>query len=244
MRWIVIVSMAAALVTRGLAATDAQCSEILRHALDAGNPETRKQAVMALSLASGRGPLFDQLVRMLQDKDVEVRLAVVASLADVKSERATAALRTALEDTVPEVSFAAARALWARQDRAAGGSRRGKQELLQFLLQTETRCPAHDAHAADHVPVRRAARCRVHSGAWIGLGSCFHARDPGETRSPGTRTGGFTAGCRPGSRNRRSSQGCALRQGFVRSGRCRAFHQSAKRPFSEERTGTAVAGRQ
>jgi HEAT repeat protein len=127
MRWILIVSMAAALVARGLAATAAQCTEILQHALDAGNPETRKQAVMALSLASGRGPLFDQLVRMLQDKDVEVRQAVVASLADVKSERATAALREALEDTVPEVSFAAARALWARHDRA------GRAALLAVL---------------------------------------------------------------------------------------------------------------
>jgi HEAT repeat protein len=122
-----MVSMAAALASRGLAATDAQCTEILQHALDAGNPETRKQAVLALSLASGRGPLFDQLVRMLQDKDVEVRLAVVASLADVKSERSTAALREALEDTVPEVSFAAARALWARHDRA------GRAALLAVL---------------------------------------------------------------------------------------------------------------
>jgi len=127
MRWILIMSMAAVSAARGLAATDVQCIEILQHALDAGNPETRKQAVLALSLASGRGPLFDQLVQMLQDKDVEVRLSVVASLADVKSERATAALRTALEDTVPEVSFAAARALWARHDRA------GRAALLAVL---------------------------------------------------------------------------------------------------------------
>ena len=82
--------------------------------LDARDPETRKQAVVALSLASGRGPLFDRLEQMLQDKDVEVRQAVVASLADMKSENATAALRKALEDAVPEVSFAAAKALWAR----------------------------------------------------------------------------------------------------------------------------------
>jgi HEAT repeat protein len=127
MRWIFIVSMAAALAARGLAATEAQCSGILQHALDAGNPETRKQAVVALSLASGHGPLFDQLARMLQDKDVEVRLAVVASLGDVKSARSTAALRKALEDNVPEVSFAAAKALWARHDRA------GREALLAVL---------------------------------------------------------------------------------------------------------------
>jgi len=119
--------MAAAWATRGLAATDAQCSEILQRALDAKNPETRTQAVAALSLASGRGPLFDQLEQMLQDKDVQVRQAVVASLADVKSASATAALHKALEDAVPEVSFAAAKALWARHDSV------GRDALLAIL---------------------------------------------------------------------------------------------------------------
>jgi HEAT repeat protein len=127
MRWILIASMAAALAPRGWAATDAQCTEILQHALDAGNPETRQQAVAALSLASGRGPLFNQLERMLEDKDVGVRQAVVASLADVKSASATAALHKALEDPVPEVSFAAAKALWARHDPA------GRAALLAVL---------------------------------------------------------------------------------------------------------------
>jgi HEAT repeat protein len=119
--------MAAALATPGRAATDAQCTEILQRGLDAGNPETRQQAVSALSLASGSGPLFDQLERMLQDKDVQVRQAVVASLADVKSGRATAALHKALEDPVPEVSFAAAKALWARHDPV------GRTALLAIL---------------------------------------------------------------------------------------------------------------
>ena len=127
MRWILVASTAVALASRGLAATDAQCTEILQHALDAKNPETRQQAVSALSLASGSGPLFDQLERMLQDKDVQVRQGVVASLADVKSERATEALKKALEDAVPEVSFAAAKALWARHDLA------GRDALLAIL---------------------------------------------------------------------------------------------------------------
>jgi HEAT repeat protein len=127
MRWILVASTAVLLLTRGFAATDAQCTEILQHALDAKNPETRQQAVSALSLASGRGPLFDQLARMLDDKDVQVREAVVASLADVKSESATAALHKALEDAVPEVSFAAAKALWARHDPA------GRDALLAIL---------------------------------------------------------------------------------------------------------------
>ena len=122
-----MLSVAAASAARGWAATDAQCIEILQHALDAGNPETRQQAVVALSLSSGRGPLFNQLERMLQDKDVQVRQAVVASLADVQSASATALLHKALEDPVPEVSFAAAKALWARHDPA------GRDALLAVL---------------------------------------------------------------------------------------------------------------
>ena len=109
------------------AATEKQCTEILQHALEAKNPETRRQAVVALSLASSQGPLFQQLEQMLQDKDVEVRLAVVEGLAEVKSKSATATLHKALEDEVPEVSFAAAKALWARHDPA------GRTALLAVL---------------------------------------------------------------------------------------------------------------
>jgi HEAT repeat protein len=106
-------------ISQASAATDAQCTELLERALQSGNPNTRKEAVVALSLASSPGPLFDRLERMLDDKDVEVRQAVVASLAEVKTKGATAALHRAMEDPVPEVSFAAAKALWARRDPAA-----------------------------------------------------------------------------------------------------------------------------
>jgi HEAT repeat protein len=64
---------------------------------------------------------------MLQDKDVEVRLAVVASLADMKTASATASLHKALQDDVPEVSFAAAKALWARHDPV------GREAMLSVL---------------------------------------------------------------------------------------------------------------
>ena len=78
-------------------------------------PETRQQAVVASSWPPARAAVRPAGPE-LRDKDAGVRRAVVASLADVKSPRATAALHKALEDAVPEVSFAAAKALWARQD--------------------------------------------------------------------------------------------------------------------------------
>jgi HEAT repeat protein len=109
------------------AVTDQQCTDLLQHSLTASNPETRKMAVVALSLAAARGPLFAQLEKMLQDKDLDVRLAVVEGLADLKTKAAIAALHTALDDPTPEVSFAAAKALWALNDPA------GKQVLLAVL---------------------------------------------------------------------------------------------------------------
>jgi len=76
------------------------------------NPDTRKHAVQALGLVSAREPYLSQLEAMLDDKDVEVRLAAITSLVDLKSSRTVPALRKALDSEVPEVSFAAAKALW------------------------------------------------------------------------------------------------------------------------------------
>jgi HEAT repeat protein len=97
---------------------DTQCHDILQRALTSRNPDTRMQGVIALSLASDRNSLLPLLVDTAGDKDVEVRIAVVASLADVKSKSAIEALHNMLKDPVPEVSFAAAKALWNLNDRA------------------------------------------------------------------------------------------------------------------------------
>ncbi len=97
-------------------ARDRQCQDILTDAIKDKNPDTRKQAAIALSLVGSTEPYPSQLEALLDDKDVEVRLAAVASLADVKNDRTIAALRKALNDDVPEVSFAAARSLFALND--------------------------------------------------------------------------------------------------------------------------------
>jgi HEAT repeat protein len=107
--------------------TDQQCTDLLKHALSASNPDTRKMAVTALSLAAANAALFDQLQAMLHDKDVEVRLAVIAGLQELKTRHAIEALKQALKDPAPEVSFAAAKSLWTLNDPA------GKQALLSVL---------------------------------------------------------------------------------------------------------------
>ena len=110
------------------AAVDAgRANQLLNQALDARNPETRKMAVVALSLMANGDPLLDRLASMLDDKDVQVRVAAVTSLGEVKNQRATAALEKALQEDIPEVSFAAAKALYARQ------APDGKKALLAVL---------------------------------------------------------------------------------------------------------------
>ena len=113
-------------------APEAKATEILRKALESKNPDTRKNAVVALSLASGNDPLYKQLESIMDDKDVLVRLAVVSALADVKTPEAIKTLETALNDEVPEVSFAAAKALYALNNEA------GKKALLA-ILEKETK---------------------------------------------------------------------------------------------------------
>jgi len=118
----------AALACTVWAATDAdKCHDLLQQALTSGNPDTRKTAVVALSLAANDDPVFRRLAGMLGDKDVLVRKAVVNSLAEIRTGTATAALNKALADPAPEVSFAAAKVLYAR------GDPEGKAALLSVL---------------------------------------------------------------------------------------------------------------
>ena len=99
----------------------------LDDSLKDGNPDIRKHAVQALGLVSPREPYLSQLEAMLDDKDVEVRLATITSLVDLKSGRTVLALRKALDSDVPEVSFAAAKALWTLNEPV------GREALISVL---------------------------------------------------------------------------------------------------------------
>lgn len=101
--------------------------EILETSMKDHSPDIRREAVLALSLASQREPFLTMLESALADRDVPVRLAAVSSLADLKTRRSVAALKRALEDDIPEVSFAAARALFSLNDPS------GKSALLSVL---------------------------------------------------------------------------------------------------------------
>jgi HEAT repeat protein len=82
-------------------------------ALNAKNPDHRRQAVAALA-AIGPAP---QAVKLLEDvlkKDPEsmVRQTAAAALGEMKATEAIPALQAALEDNSGEVAFSAAKVLW------------------------------------------------------------------------------------------------------------------------------------
>jgi HEAT repeat protein len=104
-----------------------RCREILRTALTEHDPDTRREAILALSLAGQYEPFITMVQSALTDKDVPVRLAAVSSLAELRTQRSLKALKTALNDDIPEVSFAAAKALLALNDPS------GKAALLSVL---------------------------------------------------------------------------------------------------------------
>jgi len=100
---------------------------LLETSLNNKNPETRTHAVQSLGLVSATEPWLSELDAKLADKDVQVRLAAIASLVDLKSDTTVPALRKALDSNVPEVSFAAAKALWALNEPS------GREALFSVL---------------------------------------------------------------------------------------------------------------
>jgi len=95
---------------------------LLVNALAEKNPDTRKEAAAALGLAGAREPYLTELAGALDDKDLYVRLAALQSTVDLRQKGAIPALNKALYDETPEVSFTAAKALYALGDPAGRAS--------------------------------------------------------------------------------------------------------------------------
>lgn len=93
-----------------------KCWKLLDDAAQDRNPDVRKDAAEALSLVPLNDKILQYLESMLDDHDVTVRIAVVATLGDFKDKRTTPLLKKTLNDHVPEVVFAAAKELYELHD--------------------------------------------------------------------------------------------------------------------------------
>jgi len=75
------------------------------------DPEVRREVAVAFSLNRSNDPSFSTLQLLLADKDYLCREAALATVGQLGDPKLAALVRPALEDEVPEVMFAAARAL-------------------------------------------------------------------------------------------------------------------------------------
>lgn len=93
-----------------------RCRKMLSDAAQDKNPDVRKDVAEALGMVGVKDGALESLGPMLDDRDVLVRTAVVASLGDFKDARTLPLLKKALDDPVPEVDFAAAKVLYELHD--------------------------------------------------------------------------------------------------------------------------------
>src|SRR5262249_32185830 len=139
--------------------------DILETAMKDRTPDTRKLAATALGLGAPRAPFLSLMEGLMADKDVEVRLAAITSLADWKTRNAAGLLRKALDDDTPEVSFAAARALFALHDPA------GKTPLLAILSgENKTSSGFLTKHKRDTLRMLHTPKTAIWLGVRSGVG--------------------------------------------------------------------------
>jgi HEAT repeat protein len=101
---------------------------ILEDGIHEGNPIKRREAVLAFSLVQPAPRPVGLLLKALEDKDAGVREAACATLGEMKARTAIPKLRMAVADPVPEVTFAAAKALYGMGDQA------GTDVMMAVLL--------------------------------------------------------------------------------------------------------------
>src|SRR3954454_14008902 len=98
------------------AATVDEARQELKQAAHNKEADQRREAALALSLVPAKDPASALLDQLVTDKDYQVRVAAVDTLGELNDKKRTALVRMALSDNVPEVAFAAAKALYNLKD--------------------------------------------------------------------------------------------------------------------------------
>jgi HEAT repeat protein len=126
--------------------------EILKKGIESKEPSIRVQTVTASSMIGSSKEVLQQLDALVEDKDAAVRVSAINALADMKARSSIPTLRKALEeDQVPEVAFAAGKALHAMNDsegtealyeifdhRMSGKSNAVRREAREFFSKFHT----------------------------------------------------------------------------------------------------------
>jgi HEAT repeat protein len=90
----------------------ARARAVLKAGASDSDPDIRREVAVALSVVSRGDDATSLLKDLAKDKDAIVREAAVVSIGELKDPKLITSARDALDDDVPEVAFAAARALF------------------------------------------------------------------------------------------------------------------------------------
>ncbi|HWF36888.1 MAG TPA: HEAT repeat domain-containing protein [Candidatus Acidoferrales bacterium] len=129
----------------------------------------RSDAISALTILPRDRKAVDIVASALDDKQETIRMLAATSLGDMKAPSAIPKLKQALDDKYPQVSFAAAQALWKMGDKSGRGifydvligERKVKPGPIQQKIQ-QARLDMHDPKALALIGVNEA------SGAFLG----------------------------------------------------------------------------
>jgi HEAT repeat protein len=94
--------------------------------------DSRREAALALSLVPAKDRVVALLDKLATDKDYQVRVAAIDTLGELNDRNRKALVKAALGDEVPEVAFAAAKALYAMKDPAGN-------QALESIYEGETK---------------------------------------------------------------------------------------------------------
>jgi HEAT repeat protein len=145
---------------------------LLKEGLAQKDAEKRAAATSALGDIGLRTDVVGFAERGLEDKDYRVRQAAVDTLGSLKSRTSIAKLRVALDDDSPVVSFAAAQALWAMDDRSGASIfiqvLEGDRKAAPGLIQQQWHDMKHKLHNPGELAAFGASQA---AGAFLGPGA-------------------------------------------------------------------------
>lgn len=118
--------------------------DVIRESADSRDWTERVSAIEAASLIGPNELLRKRLEAFLRDGNIEVRIAALKSLGDLKSSESTPAIKKVLKtDETPEVRFAAAKVLYLLHDPAGTvwltGVYDGKEKTTSSALKSQYR---------------------------------------------------------------------------------------------------------
>jgi HEAT repeat protein len=132
MIWVLAVLIFSAALAPGAVPAARKARRVLTNASTQGDQNARLQLAVALSLVNSSDPSTALLDSLVNDKDYLVREAAIATIGELGAISRAPLIRARLQDDVPEVGFAAARALY-KLHQPEG------RQVLESIVQKETR---------------------------------------------------------------------------------------------------------